>query len=82
MRLNEPVTNVEYILPDGEVIITHTDTSSRITYANAAFLRSSGFSLEECLGSRRIWCATQICRARLLRIYGARSKLVRHGPDW
>jgi len=50
MRLNEPVTNVEYILPDGEVIITHTDTSSRITYANAAFLRSSGFSLEECLG--------------------------------
>jgi aerotaxis receptor len=50
MRMNGPVTNAEYILPDDEVIITHTDPSSRITYANTAFLKSSGFSLEECLG--------------------------------
>jgi len=40
----------EYVLPDDEVIITHTDPSSRITYANEAFLRSSQYSLEECLG--------------------------------
>src|SRR5690606_4270675 len=33
-----------------EVIITHTDPDSRITYANPAFLSSSEFSLEECLG--------------------------------
>src|SRR3954468_14867935 len=50
MRMNGPVTNAEYVLPEGEVIITHTDTSSRITYANPAFLTSSGFNLEECLG--------------------------------
>jgi aerotaxis receptor len=50
MRNNQPVTNHEYVVPDGEVIITHTDPSSRITYANEAFLKSSGFSLEECLG--------------------------------
>lgn len=50
MRNNQPVTNEEYVLPDDEVIITHTDPSSRITYANEAFLKSSGFSLEECLG--------------------------------
>lgn len=50
MRDNGPVTDVEYVLPDGEVIITHTDTSSRITYANPAFLSSSEFSLDECLG--------------------------------
>lgn len=50
MRNNGPVTPIEYVLPDGEVIITHTDTTSRITYANPAFLSSSEFSLEECLG--------------------------------
>ncbi|HEU4652969.1 MAG TPA: methyl-accepting chemotaxis protein [Steroidobacteraceae bacterium] len=40
----------EYILGDDEVIITHTDPTSRITYANPAFLASSEFSLEECIG--------------------------------
>jgi aerotaxis receptor len=44
------VTQTEYVLPDDEVIITHTDRSSRITYANPAFLASSQFSLEECMG--------------------------------
>lgn len=43
-------TDAEYVLPDGEVIITHTDPSSRITYANTAFLTSSEYSLDECLG--------------------------------
>ncbi len=40
----------EYVLPEGEVIVTRTDPSSRITYANQAFLDSSGYSLEECMG--------------------------------
>jgi len=42
--------DAEFVLPDGEVIITHTDPSSCITYANQAFLTSSEFTLEECLG--------------------------------
>jgi aerotaxis receptor len=50
MRNNQPVTNAEYVLSDDEVIITHTDLSGRITYANSGFLRTSGFALEECLG--------------------------------
>lgn len=50
MRDNGPVNDREYVLSDDEVIITHTDPSSRITYANPAFLESSLFSLEECLG--------------------------------
>lgn len=50
MRTNGPVTAAEYILSDDAVIITHTDPSSRITYANPAFLSSSEFSLAECLG--------------------------------
>ncbi|MCU0760280.1 MAG: methyl-accepting chemotaxis protein [Steroidobacteraceae bacterium] len=40
----------EYVLDDADVIITHTDLQSRITYANAAFVRSSGYTLEECMG--------------------------------
>ncbi len=50
MRNNGPVTQAEYVLPEDEVIITHTDRSSRITYANPAFFASSQFSLEECMG--------------------------------
>jgi len=50
MRDNGPVNDTEYVLPPDEVIITHTDPEGRITYANPAFLASSEFSLEECLG--------------------------------
>ena len=50
MRINLPVTDEEYVLPDDEVIITRTDSRGVIEYANAAFLRSSGFSGEEVLG--------------------------------
>ena len=50
MRIDGRVTEAEYVLSDDDVIITHTDPDSRITYANPAFLSSSQFSLEECLG--------------------------------
>jgi aerotaxis receptor len=50
MRVNLPVTSEEYVLPEGEVIVTRTDLKGRITYANDAFLRSSGFTRQELLG--------------------------------
>jgi aerotaxis receptor len=51
MDNNGPLASAaEYVLPDDEVIITHTDLTSRITYANPAFLSSSEFTLEECIG--------------------------------
>lgn len=50
MRVNKPITQEEYVLPDGEVIITRTDARGFITYANQAFLSSSGFTLAECMG--------------------------------
>ena len=50
MRVNLPVTLEEYVLPEGEVIVTRTDLKGRITYANEAFVRSSGFTREELLG--------------------------------
>ncbi len=42
--------NQEYVLKDGEVIITCTDPASHITYANEAFVVSSGYALTECMG--------------------------------
>src|SRR5689334_2918213 len=50
MRVNLPVTSDEYVLPEGEVIVTRTDLKGRVTYANDAFLRSCGFTREELLG--------------------------------
>ena len=50
MRVNMPVTNEEYVLPDGEVIVTRTDLQGNITYANDAFARASEFPREESLG--------------------------------
>ena len=50
MRLNMPVTNEEYVLPDGEIIVTRTDLRGVITYANDAFGRSCEFSREETMG--------------------------------
>ncbi|MEG0860851.1 MAG: PAS domain-containing methyl-accepting chemotaxis protein [Pseudomonas sp.] len=51
MKSNMPVTgrNVDY--PDGANILSTTDLSSVITYANDDFVRVSGFSREELMGS-------------------------------
>ena len=40
MRNNQPVTQREYDFPAHETLLSTTDTSSHITYANAAFIRT------------------------------------------
>jgi aerotaxis receptor len=40
----------EYVLPEGEVLVTRIDPTGRITYANQGFLDSSGYALDECMG--------------------------------
>jgi aerotaxis receptor len=50
MRTNLPVTQNVYDFPDAETLLSTTDTSSRITYANSAFVRTSGFELDELKG--------------------------------
>ncbi|WP_044561921.1 methyl-accepting chemotaxis protein [Azospirillum sp. B4] len=51
MRDTGPVTDREVELPNGDLLISRTDTSGRITYANRALIRVSGYSHEELVGS-------------------------------
>jgi aerotaxis receptor len=47
MRRNEPITQREFELPDHATLMSTTDASSHISYANDAFVAVSGFSREE-----------------------------------
>lgn len=44
MRNNQPVTAREYRLSQDDFLVSRTDINGRITYANPAFIRVSGFS--------------------------------------
>ena len=50
MRSNLPVTQKEYVLPDGTMIVSKTDLKGRIIYANRDFGEASGFSEAELMG--------------------------------
>ena len=50
MRTNLPVSQREYEFPSTETLLSTTDTSSHIGYANTAFVRTSGYSIDELLG--------------------------------
>lgn len=51
MRLNTPVTHIEYELSDSEAIVSTTDLHGNITYANPYFIEVSGYSEEELIGA-------------------------------
>ncbi len=51
MRDNQPVSQQEYSLRDDHFLISRTDLSGNITYANPAFIEVSGFSRDELLGA-------------------------------
>ncbi|MDQ7989441.1 MAG: PAS domain-containing methyl-accepting chemotaxis protein [Candidatus Dactylopiibacterium sp.] len=50
MRNNQPVTEVETLLPENTFIYSRTDLKGRITAVNEAFARVSGFPPEEMIG--------------------------------
>jgi aerotaxis receptor len=50
MRMNLPVTNVEYQLQDGKSIVSKTDLNGNITYVNPYFVEVSGFNEDELMG--------------------------------
>ena len=51
MRINQPVTDREYVLSEEHFLISHTNLGGRITYANPAFIEVSGYTQEELVGS-------------------------------
>src|SRR5512139_2825627 len=51
MRSNLPVTNVEYVLKNGEAPTSKTDVHGNITYVNRDFVNVSGFSESELVGA-------------------------------
>lgn len=50
MRMNLPVTGREYKLKPNDFLISRTDKTGRITYANHSFIEVSGYSRDELLG--------------------------------
>ena len=51
MRENGPITRHEVLLPEDALLVSQTDTAGRVTFANDAFVRISGFAREELLGA-------------------------------
>lgn len=51
MRTNMPVTTNEYLLQDGQSILSTTDLQGKITYINQDFIEVSGFTEEELVGA-------------------------------
>ena len=50
MRNNQPVSQQEYQYPDDATLMSTTNASSQITYANDAFIDVSGFASEDIIG--------------------------------
>lgn len=51
MRNNQPVIDREFVLTDDDYLISRTDLKGNITYANPAFVKVSGYSHDELIGS-------------------------------
>jgi methyl-accepting chemotaxis protein/aerotaxis receptor len=51
MRDNQPVTQHEVELPDGEPLVSRTDAGGRISFVNRTFTAISGFSEQELVGA-------------------------------
>ncbi len=50
MKINQPVTDHEIIVEDGQTIVSKTDLKGRITYINQYFMDISGFTEKELIG--------------------------------
>jgi methyl-accepting chemotaxis protein/aerotaxis receptor len=50
MRNNQPVSDQEYVLTESQAPISRTDLNGNITFVNADFIETSGYSEEELVG--------------------------------
>ena len=51
MRVNEPITDHEVEVPEGEPLVSRTDRGGNIVFANHVFVETSGFTEQELVGS-------------------------------
>jgi methyl-accepting chemotaxis protein/aerotaxis receptor len=51
MRINEPCTDREVLVPEDEILVSRTDAGGRIQFCNKAFIDVSGFSQAELIGA-------------------------------
>ncbi|MGA3398475.1 MAG: methyl-accepting chemotaxis protein [Acetobacteraceae bacterium] len=51
MRVNEPITQHERDVPDGEPLVSRTDPGGRITFVNRIFSAVSGYSEQDLVGA-------------------------------
>jgi methyl-accepting chemotaxis protein/aerotaxis receptor len=51
MRVNEPITDREIEMKDGELLVSQTDIGGRIVFVNQAFIEISGFTEGELVGA-------------------------------
>lgn len=50
MRNNQPITNEEYVIPEGLTLVSKTDLTGNIIECNDAFEAASGFSRDQLIG--------------------------------
>ena len=50
MKLNHPITQTEIQFSESETLVSKTDLKGIITYANQAFIKTSGYSESELIG--------------------------------
>ncbi|MFA6015231.1 MAG: methyl-accepting chemotaxis protein [Gallionellaceae bacterium] len=51
MRTNLPITDKEYVMPDGVLLASKTDLKGIITHCNVDFIEASGFAEQELIGA-------------------------------
>jgi aerotaxis receptor len=53
MQVHLPVSNDEYVLAEGVVLVSRDDPSGRVLYANEAFCQNTGYTRDEIIGTER-----------------------------
>ncbi len=53
MQAHLPVSHDEYVLPEGEVLVSRDDPSGRVLYANEVFFHYTGYTRQEFIGAER-----------------------------
>ncbi|MFO1234744.1 MAG: PAS domain S-box protein [Rivihabitans pingtungensis] len=79
---NQPITQMETLLPEGRFIYSRTDLRGIIVEANEAFAHISGYRREDMIGQPR-WCADmpeQALKSIVNDIRQARNGLVKKPP--